>query len=226
MSLELETQDLLQRIALCIELGKDCRETSYPEQLRGEDGVDELVRRALASGIHPNDVLSEGLMPGMDRIGALFGERKAYVPQLLLSARAMTKGMEHLKPYFQSGEAVRKGKLVLGVVEGDLHDIGKNLVRMMVEGACWEVIDIGIDQPTASFVEAVEQNPGCAVGVGALLTSTMPQMENTVEALKTRSHATLVVIGGAPVSEQYADSIGADLFLRTAPAAREYFATL
>jgi 5-methyltetrahydrofolate--homocysteine methyltransferase len=224
--MEPEVQELLRRIALCIELGKDSAATSYPPEMAGEDGVDELVRRALGSGVDPNDVLAEGLMPGMDRIGALFGERKVFVPQLLLSARAMTKGLEHLKPYFRSGEAVRKGKLVLGVVAGDLHDIGKNLVRMMVEGAGWEVIDLGIDQPIGSFVEAVKRNPGCSVGVGTLLTSTMRELERTVEKVKLFSPETVVVVGGAPVSEDYADSIGADRFLRNAHAAREYFATL
>jgi 5-methyltetrahydrofolate--homocysteine methyltransferase len=226
VSADHEVQGLLQRIALCIERGKDCRDTPYPEQLRDEDGVDELVRRALDSGIDPNEVLADGLMPGMDRIGTLFGERKAFVPHLLLSARAMTKGMEHLKPYFQSGEAVFKGKLVLGVVAGDLHDIGKNLVRMMVEGAGWEVIDIGIDQPSNSFLEAIDRNPECSVGVGTLLTTTMTEMGNTVEAIKRLNSELVVVVGGAPVSENYADSIGADRFLRNAQVAREFFASL
>lgn len=226
MNTETGVQDLLAQIALCTELGKDCRGTAYPPDMADQDGVDELVRQALDSGVDPNEVLAEGLMPGMDRIGAEFADRKAFVPQLLLSARAMTKGLEHLKPYFQSGEAVRKGRLVLGVVAGDLHDIGKNLVRMMVEGAGWEVIDIGIDKQVDSFVEAVERNPGCAVGIGTLLTTTMPQMGKTVEAIKQLNPAPTVVIGGAPVSDEFAGSVGADRFLRNAHAAREYFAAL
>jgi methanogenic corrinoid protein MtbC1 len=182
------------------------------------------VRQALDSGIDPNRVLDEGLMRGMDRIGVMFGERQAYVPQLLLSARAMTKGLDLLKPFFQSGEAKHRGQLVLGVVEGDLHDIGKNLVRMMVEGAGWEVIDLGIDQKPKAFVKAVDKNPGCAVGVGTLLTSTMGQMEKTVRAIKKRYPETVVVLGGAPLSQGFAEAIGADRYLHDAHAAGQFFA--
>lgn len=220
------SKDLLARIAICTEAGKDSRDTSFPPELEGQDGVDELVRQALDSGVNPNEILTHGLMPGMDRIGTAFSERKAFVPNMLLAARAMTVGLQHLKPYFQSGEALHRGTLVLGVVAGDLHDIGKNLVRMMVEGAGWEVIDIGIDRQVDVFLEAVEQNPGCAVGVGTLLTSTMPQLEKTVAAVKMLSPAPTVVVGGAPVDEKFAGSIGADRFLRNAQAAREYFVAL
>ena len=218
--------DLLARIALCTELGKDCRDAPYPPEMAGEDGVDELVREALGSGVDPNDVLAKGLMVGMDRIGILFGEKRAFVPQLLLSARAMTRGMGHLKPYFQSGEAIRKGKLVLGVVAGDLHDIGKNLVRMMVEGAGWEVIDLSIDTPPERFTKAVEDNPGCYVGLGTLLTSTMVHMEGTIQAIKRHNPEIVVVVGGAPINQTYVEAVGADLCLQNAHAAREYFAAI
>ena len=220
------TLDLLARIALCTELGKDCRDTPYPPKMSGEDGVDELVKQALDLGIDPNDVLARGLMVGMDRIGVLFAEKDAFVPQLLLSARAMTKGLERLKPYFQTGEALRNGKLVLGVVAGDLHDIGKNLVRMMVEGAGWEVIDLGVDNTPEVFSKAVGDNPGCYVGLGTLLTSTMAQMESTIREIKKVNPETRVVVGGAPVNQEYAASVGADVYLADAHAASKYFAKL
>lgn len=223
---DVSSTKLLSQIAHCTELGKDCRDTPYPPDMLGEDGVDELVRRALDSGVDPNVVLADGLMPGMDRIGRLFGEKKAFVPQLLLSARAMTRGMDHLKPYFQSGDAIHRGTLVLGVVAGDLHDIGKNLVRMMVEGAGWEVIDIGVDTKPAVFAEAVEDRPGCYVGVGTLLTSTTKQMEETVHTIKKLSGEIQVVIGGAPINQSYAEYVGADRYLKDAHAAREFFAAI
>ena len=123
-------EELLEKIALCVELGKINKASSYPLDMKGQDGADELTRLALESGISPSDVLNKALIVGMDRIGKKFSEQKAFVPQMLISAKAMTTAMMHIKPFFTSGALERKGTFVVGTVFGDLHDIGKNLVEI------------------------------------------------------------------------------------------------
>jgi 5-methyltetrahydrofolate--homocysteine methyltransferase len=122
--------------------------------------------------------------------------------------------MQHLKPYFQSGEVKRKGIFIIGTVFGDLHDIGKNLAAMMIEGAGWEVIDLGIDVKTDAFADAVKQHPGAVVGISALLTTTMSNMQSVVKAIKEISPTTRVIVGGAPLSSEFAQSIGADAYAK------------
>lgn len=180
--------------------------------MKGEDGADELTRKALEEGYSPNDILTKGLIVGMNRIGVKFKENKVFVPQVLMSAKAMSGGMQHLKKYFNDGSVKRKGKLIIGTVKGDLHDIGKNLVCMMVEGNGYEIIDLGVDVPEERFVDAVRENPDAFVGMSALLTTTMVNMETINNAIKAEFPQVKTFIGGAPVSSDFARQIGVDYY--------------
>ena len=146
----------------------------------------------------------------MTCIGQKFSENKVFVPDLLMAAKAMTAGMDQLGPYFESGEAHHKGVFIIGTVQGDLHDIGKNLVRMVVEGNGWKVVDLGVDVSAEKFLEAVKENAGAVVGLSALLTTTMVNMEKTVSLVKESVPGTKVIVGGAPLTQEFADKIGAD----------------
>lgn len=205
-------EELLEKIALCIEFGKINSTTPYPPQMKGQDGADELTRLALESGISPSDVLNKALIVGMDRIGKKFSEQKAFVPQMLISAKAMTTAMNHIKPFFKSGALERKGTFIVGTVFGDLHDIGKNLVAMTVEGAGWEVIDLGVDVRPEKFIETIEKHPGCVVGLSALLTTTMVNMESIVASIKNRYPGQIILVGGAPLSSDFCRKIGATFY--------------
>ena len=203
---------LLETLAACIERGKVNKDAPYPPDMKGQDGSDELTAKALEEKIDPNDILTEGLMKGMGLVGEKFGRNEVFVPDLLMAARAMSAAMAHLKPYFDSGAAQRKGKIIIGTVQGDLHDIGKNLVGMVMEGGGWEVIDLGVDVTTEQFMEAVEANPDCVVGLSALLTTTMINMEKTVNAIKGKDTNIKILLGGAPLSQEFCDKIGADAY--------------
>ncbi len=204
--------ELFENIAVCVTRGKVNQVSAYPPDLRGQDGVFELVRDALANGVAPSDILTKGLMVGMNEIGQKFSRNEAFVPDLLMAAKAMTAGMDQLKPAFESGEAQHRGVFVVGTVKGDLHDIGKNLVRMMMEGAGYKVIDLGVDVAPEKFVAAVQENPGCIVGLSALLTTTMINMETITKAVKEVAPATVVAVGGAPLTQEFCDKIGADAY--------------
>ena len=201
--------EFVESIALCIERGKVNKSSPYPPDLKDQDGADELAKQAIDAGADPDDVL-KGCILGMDRIGEKFSQNKAFVPELLMSAKAMTLAMAHLKPFFQSGQVKRKGTFVVGTIAGDLHDIGKNLVAMVAEGGGFEVIDLGTDVSAEKYLAAVEEHPGCVVGMSALLTTTMVNMEAAIKAIKEKYPDTKVIIGGAPVTQDYADKIGAD----------------
>lgn len=202
--------ELLDRLALCVENGKVDRMSSYPPEMRDQDGAAEITLRLLRAGVHPNDILKRALMKGMNRIGEQFSQGTAFVPQLLIAAKAMQAAMVHLQPFFESGVAARRGVVVIGTVAGDLHDIGKNIVGMVLEGDGWQVVDLGVNVGSDRFAEAVEAHPDCAVGLSALLTTTMNNMRDCVLSIKTRSPDTRVFIGGAPVTESFSRSIGAD----------------
>ena len=202
--------ELIEKIAYCIEFGKINKVSPYPPNMKGQDGADELTKQAIEQGISPGAILNEGMVVGMDKVGQKFSENKVFVPQMLMSAKAMSTAMEHIKPFFQSGAVQRKGKFIIGTVAGDLHDIGKNLVGMMVEGAGWEVIDLGVDVTAEKFVAAMKDHPGCAIGLSALLTTTMVNMENIVTEVKNVDKDTKVLVGGAPVSDDFCSKIGAD----------------
>jgi methanogenic corrinoid protein MtbC1 len=205
-------EELLNRIAHCVEFGKINLASPYPPDMKGQEGADELTKKAIEDGANPDDVLKKGLVVGMQKIGVKFRENKVFVPQVLMSAKAMSTAMEHLKPFFQSGDVKRKGVFVIGTVAGDLHDIGKNLVSMMVEGSGFEVVDLGTDVSSAKFIDAVKSHPGCYVGLSALLTTTMTNMEQIAKDIKAAHPDTMVLIGGAPVSEEFKDKIHADFY--------------
>ncbi len=207
-------EPILEKILECVEFGKINLAAGYPPQMKGMPGADEYTKEALEQGINPNDIMNLALIPAMNKVGQKFTENKIFVPQMLLSAKAMNAAMEHLKPFFKSGEVKRKGVFILGTIMGDLHDIGKNLVGMMVEGAGWEVIDLGIDVKTEKFVETLQQYPNAVVGMSALLTTTMVNMEPAIKAIKELSPSTKILVGGAPLSADFATSIGADGFAK------------
>jgi methanogenic corrinoid protein MtbC1 len=180
--------------------------------MKGQDGADELTRQALDEGVSAQRILTEGLMVGMEKVGIKFRENKVFVPQVLMSAKAMSTAMIHLKPFFLSGEVKQKGTFIIGTVEGDLHDIGKNLVSMMVEGNGWKVVDLGTDVKADQFVAAVKENQDAIVGLSALLTTTMVNMEKITKAIKEAIPEAKVAVGGAPVTDSFRQKIGADAY--------------
>ena len=204
--------DILEQIALCVENGKINQKSPYPPSMKGQLGADELTLQALEEGVAPTDVLSKGLIVGMGRIGVKFRENKVFVPQVLMSAKAMSGAMTHLKKYFLDGSVKRKGKIIIGTVEGDLHDIGKNLVSMIAEGNGYEVIDLGVDVPAEKFIEAIKMNPGAFVGMSALLTTTMANMEKINKIIKSEFPEVITCVGGAPLNNEFAKKIGADYY--------------
>jgi methanogenic corrinoid protein MtbC1 len=204
--------ELLQKIYECIEFGKVNKAASYPPSMRGQDGADELTRQALEAGIDPSDILSESLIKAMNKVGEQFSQKKIFVPQMLIAAKAMHAAMAHLKPYFQSGQVSRKGKFIIGTVAGDLHDIGKNLVSMIIEGSGWEVIDLGVDVKADKFKQSIQEHEGAVVGLSALLATAMVSMTDIVGKLKVEFPETKIIIGGAPVNEKFREEIGADKY--------------
>lgn len=202
-------ESLLRQIARCVEVGKVDGQSRYPPGMAGEPGVDELTRQALEEGIPAEQVLKDGLTAGMSAIGAKFRRNEVFVPEVLLAARAMHAGMKHLRQVFAGGVVPSRGTIVIGTVQGDLHDIGKNLVCMMLEGAGWKVVDLGVDCPPDKFASAVGENPGCAVGLSALLTTTMVNMKAAIGAVREKQPGAIVLVGGAPVTDAFAKQIGA-----------------
>ena len=184
--------------------------------------VKELTQKALDEGVPPGEILNQGLIKGMGVVGERFKNNEFYVPEVLIAARAMHAGMDILKPALAESGVQPIGKVLLGTVKGDLHDIGKNLVAMMLEGAGFEVVDLGIDVPPEKFVEAVKEG-GDVVAMSALLTTTMTAMKTTLEALEEAGVRDKVktLIGGAPVTQNYADEIGADGYARDAASAAD-----
>lgn len=215
-------EELLKTLAYCVEFGKENKKTPVPPDLKGQNGADELTQQALEQGIDPNDILQKALVVGMEKVGAKFKENKVFVPQVLMSAKAMNAATKHLRPYFASGNVQRKGKFVIGTVAGDLHDIGKSIVAMMIEGGGWEVIDLGTDVRTDQFMGTIDQNPGCVIGMSALLTTTMGSMEKSVKAIKEQYPDQKIIIGGAPVTEKFKNEIGADYYADDPQQAIEY----
>lgn len=181
----------------------------------------EQMQAAIDEGYDPGAILNEGMISAMDEVGQLFEQGEYFVPEMLISARAMQSGLAVLKPYLLEADIQPLGKVVLGTVKGDLHDIGKNLVGMMLEGAGFEVIDLGTDVAPEKYLDAVREFDPDFVGLSALLTTTMGQMENTIQALTEAGvrDDVKVMVGGAPVTQQFADSIGADLYAADASSA-------
>jgi 5-methyltetrahydrofolate--homocysteine methyltransferase len=204
--------EILAQLSRCVEFGKIDKISPYPPDLKGQDGADEIAKKALEEGIKPGDILEKALIPAMSIVGDKFSRKVIYVPQMLMAAKAMSSAMKHLKPFFQSGETKRKGKFIIGTVSGDLHDIGKNLVAMMIEGAGWEIIDLGVDVNSEKFLKAMNDNPGAVVGLSALLTTTMENMKKTVETIRGNYSSSTILVGGAPVTMDYCQKINADFY--------------
>ena len=183
--------------------------------------VAQLTQAAVDGGVSPSDIITEGLIAGMAVVGAKFKANEFYVPEVLIAARAMHAGMDIVKPLLAGTGAKPRGVVVIGTVKGDLHDIGKNLVSMMLEGGGWEVIDLDVDVAPEKFVEVVTTGAAQLVALSALLTTTMPSMKDTIDALSAAGVRgnVKVVIGGAPVTQEYADEIGADGYAPDAASA-------
>jgi len=215
-------ETLLTKLSECVEKGKVEKESPYPPQMRGQDGANEITRAALDAGVKPGEILSQALIPAMEKVGQSFSDGKIFVPQMLMSAKAMGASMVHLKPFFQSGEVKTKGTFIIGTVKGDLHDIGKNLVAMMVEGAGWSIIDLGVDVNEDKFIRSIEENPGAVVGLSALLTTTMVNMEDIVRKIREQHQETRIIVGGAPLNNEFCRKIGADYYSPDPRGAVEY----
>jgi 5-methyltetrahydrofolate--homocysteine methyltransferase len=178
------------------------------------EGVKSNMQVALDAKLDPKIILSDGMIAAMHEVGCRFEAGDYYLPEMLIAARAMQTGMAILKPYLQQTDSKSSGKVVIGTVKGDLHDIGKNLVALMLEGAGFEIIDLGSDVPIEEFIRAVQEEKPDIVAMSALLTTTMPMMQQTINAFEAAGLRDKVkfIIGGAPVTEMYANQIGADGF--------------
>jgi len=183
--------------------------------------VTELIKKALEEGISASDILSKGLMAGMDVIAEKFKNNELFVPEVMSAASAMNASTELLKPHMSAGEAKPLGKCILGTVKGDLHDIGKNLVKMMFEGKGIEVIDLGVDVAPDKFIEAAKAENPDIIAMSALLTTTMGDMKGTIEALVAAGvrEGKIIMVGGAPITENFSKLIGADIYAADAGSA-------
>lgn len=185
--------------------------------------VKELVAKAIEEGIEPGVILSDGLLSGMSVIGEKFKKNEVFVPEVLVAARAMNAGIELLRPYLVASGVEPKGTVVIGTVKGDLHDIGKNIVKMMLEGKGLNVIDLGVDVSAETFVEKAKEHNADIICCSALLTTTMNEMETVVEKAKEAGirDQVKIMIGGAPVSQEFCDKIGADCYTVDAASASD-----
>lgn len=185
-----------------------------------------LVQEALDEGIEANVILNDALLAGMAIIGDKFKQEEIFVPEVLVAARAMNKGVEVLKPYLQDSSNISKGTAVLGTVKGDLHDIGKNLVRIMMEGKGIDVIDLGTDISAETFIDEAKKNHADIICCSALLTTTMPEMKRVVDLVKAENLDVKIMIGGAPVNQEFCDEIGADYYTDDAASAADVAASI
>ena len=185
--------------------------------------VKELVQAAIDEGVEASDIVNNALIVGMGEIGVLFKNNEVYVPEVLIAARAMKAGLAILKPLLAEKDIKPIGKVAVGTVRGDLHDIGKNLVGMMLEGAGFQVIDLGIDVSPEKFLEAVKNHEADCIAISALLTTTMPGMKDTIEAIKAAGlrDQVKIMVGGAPLTQSFADEIGADGYAPDAASAAD-----
>lgn len=184
-----------------------------------EATVKAKTQAELDGGTDISTILNDGLIAAMDEVGRLFSDGDLFVPEMLRSAKVMKAGLEILKPHLAEGASTSRGIVVIGTVKGDMHDIGKNLVSMMLEGGGFTVIDLGVDVETEAFIAAARENDANVIALSALLTTTMPAMESTIKAVKEAGAANKAIIGGAPVTQAFADKIGADGYSADAPGA-------
>lgn len=188
--------------------------------IRGDQNTAvEITKSALSEGTPPKNILDQGLIAGMDVVGSRFKKNEIYIPEVLIAARAMKMAMEVLEPALAKAGVKPRGKFIIGTVQGDLHDIGKNLVAMMLKGAGFEVTDLGVDVVPEKFVERAKAAKSQLIGMSALLTTTMPSMEKTIKALRAAGITAKIMIGGAPVTQGYADKVGADGYAPDAASA-------
>ncbi|MEE9248988.1 MAG: corrinoid protein [Dehalococcoidia bacterium] len=211
----------LEQIAKYVMEGRADKDSWVDEGVSGVPGVRELTEQAIAEGIPVGDVLHKGLLAGMNVVAVRFKANEMFFPEVLQSAKALKAGVALLRPLFQESGIKPMGKMVIGTVKGDVHDIGKTLVGMMVEGAGFEVTDLGTDVSVEEFVSAVENEGADILGMSALLTTTMPAMPKVIKALEEAElrHRVKIIVGGAPVTEEYAREIGADAFANEAGTA-------
>jgi 5-methyltetrahydrofolate--homocysteine methyltransferase len=186
-----------------------------------EAAVKSGVQAALAAGTPIDQILNEGLIGAMDEVGRKFSDGELFVPEMLMAAQVMKAGLAVLKPHLGEGAVESKGVVVLGTVKGDLHDIGKNLVAMMMEGSGFRVVDLGVDVEAARFVRAAVEHKAGVVALSALLTTTMPAMKSTIDAIREAGLAVKTIVGGAPVTQAFAHQVGADGYSDDAPGAVE-----
>jgi 5-methyltetrahydrofolate--homocysteine methyltransferase len=184
-----------------------------------KNDVETLVDQALSLGLPTRRILNEGLIAGMERLGLMFKNNEVFIPEVLVAARAMNAGLAKLEPYLIKDKIEPKGFVVIGTVKGDLHDIGKNLVAMMLKGAGYKIIDLGADVAPDKFVDAARRNKADIVALSALLTTTMIQMKSVIQALQSSGLGVPVIVGGAPLTQDYADEIGAKGFAPDAASA-------
>jgi 5-methyltetrahydrofolate--homocysteine methyltransferase len=184
-----------------------------------QEDVVARIKNEIEAGTRVEDLLNDGLIAAMDEVGRRFSEGEFFIPEMLQSAKAMKAGLEILKPHLVSGDSVSRGTVVIGTVKGDLHDIGKNLVTIMLEGGGFNVVDLGVDVETEKFVAAAKENGANIVALSALLTTTMPAMEDAVKAVKQAGLSVATMVGGAPVTQAFAEEIGADGYSEDGPGA-------
>lgn len=203
-----EAQEILSEMALRLEKGD-------------ATGVKELTEKAIEEGIQPETILNQGLVAGMDVVGDKFKNNEIFIPEVLIAARAMKTGMEMIKPLLMEANVASRGRIVIGTVRGDLHDIGKNIVSMMLEGAGFEVMNLGTDMTIEKILDNIEKETPDVLGMSALLTTTMVYMKEVIESLEKagKRDAVKVIIGGAPITQAYADEIRADGYAPDAASA-------
>lgn len=190
--------------------------SKFPKEREGKPGVKEFTEEAIRTGIPVEDILTQGLIPAMSIVGQRYERNEIFVPEMLFSAKAMKSGLELIKPLLLEGTDLILGKVIIGTVQGDLHDIGKNLVCMMLEGAGFEIEDLGINVPPQKFLEAAKKNPDALIGMSALLTVTMKNMKGVIDLLRSSGLENKIFIGGAPVTPGFAEEIGAEGYAKNA----------
>jgi 5-methyltetrahydrofolate--homocysteine methyltransferase len=207
---------ILESIKHCVVQGHIDATSKFPKNMEGQEGVRELTQRAITEEVNVEDILTQGLIPAMTIVGQRYENNEIFVPEMLFSAKAMKSGLELIKPFLLEGSDLILGKVIVGTVQGDLHDIGKNLVCMMLEGAGFEIEDLGINIPAPKFLEAAKNNPKALIGMSALLTVTMKNMKGVIELLRANDLENKVFIGGAPVTPAFAEEIGAEGYAKNA----------
>jgi 5-methyltetrahydrofolate--homocysteine methyltransferase len=225
----MDNQKLIEKIALNIVQGRvEAEDEGFDEGLEGQPAVTELVKEALETGIDPRAIVIDGLTRAMEIVGEKFEREEYLIPDMLASAECVGVAMDIMSPHLLKAGVESKGKFVIATVAGDLHDIGKNIVSIMIKGAGYEVVDLGADVPTPAIVEAVKENKAPYLGLSALLTTTMRVMQEVIDTLKEEGlrDNVKVLIGGAPTSQAFADQIGADAHCKDAFEAIEVMKTV